>query len=469
MPKKYHIETKKVPPRLPKIGKFGIVDWREDCARCHNCVKKACVYDRYRQEMQYIKDLDEFNAMFFECMGCFSCVQKCTKGLLALTVNPEYERMGNGYYTPDIILTTWNQAETAGIPVSGAGYRGKFTGPGFDSMWTDMSEIVRPTRDGIHGREYISTSVDIGRKPKLLSFEESKLATTLPPLVDLPIPIIIDMFPEKYHFSNLLPMFLAAAVKTGTMVIVDWKQHGLLGMDEEKYLSNIIFYLGNNIPLPEPEILKKSRLIEIADGDELGQRIKEIKAVNPELVISVRVELDAHGEQRSIDLAHNPIIEAIHIVSDINGNQTGVKEKKFMKDMIRHIHTTLVRNGIRDEVTIIASGGMALAEHMAKGIICGADLVAINMPLLIALECRFCPNCRDGFACPAKMEDVTAEYAVGRMTNLIAVWHGQLIEVMGAMGMREARRLRGETGRALFFEDLEEETFGRLFGKRISA
>jgi len=41
--------------------------------------------------------------------------------------------------------------------------------------------------------------------------------------------------------------------------------------------------------------------------------------------------------------------------------------------------------------------------------------------------------------------------------------------VMGAMGMREARRLRGETGRALFFEDLEEETFGRHFGKRIRA
>ena len=37
-------------------------------------------------------------------------------------------------------------------------------GAGFDSMWTDMSEIVRPTRDGIHGREYINTSVDLGRK-----------------------------------------------------------------------------------------------------------------------------------------------------------------------------------------------------------------------------------------------------------------------------------------------------------------
>ena len=55
MPEKYHIKTKPVPPRRPRIGKYGVVDWREDCARCHNCVKKACVYDRYRQEAEYIR------------------------------------------------------------------------------------------------------------------------------------------------------------------------------------------------------------------------------------------------------------------------------------------------------------------------------------------------------------------------------------------------------------------------------
>ena len=75
--------------------------------------------------------------------------------------------------TPDIIARLWYQAETGKIPVSGAGYPGPFTGPGFDSMWTDMSEIVRPTRDGIHGREYISTSVDIGRTPKSLVFDKT--------------------------------------------------------------------------------------------------------------------------------------------------------------------------------------------------------------------------------------------------------------------------------------------------------
>jgi hypothetical protein len=34
------------------------------------------------------------------------------------------------------------------------------------------------------------------------------------------------------------------------------------------------------------------------------------------------------------------------------------------------------------------------------------------------------------------------------------------------MGIREVRRLRGEVGRAMFFEDLEADTFGRFFGRR---
>ncbi len=413
--------------------------------------------------------MEEFQSLFFECMGCFSCVQKCTKGLLALTVNPEFQRMGNGYYTPDIILTTWNQAETASIPVSGAGYRGKFTGPGFDSMWTDMSEIVRPTRDGIHGREYINTSVDLGRKLKMLSFADNALTTALPPLVDLPAPIIIDLFPQPYQFPHLVPMLLHAAVNTKTMLLLDWQQHELLKHASEKYLSHVIFYLGPDTPLPPAEILQQARLIEIADSPQTAQRIAEIKAVNPDLVVAVRVLLDADGEQRAIALAHDPSVEVIHIAADINGNQLGVDAPKFIKEMTRSIHTALVKSGVRDEVTLLASGGIALAEHMAKEILCGADAVAINLPLLICLECRFCASCRDGFACPAKIDSITSEYGTGRMTNLIAVWHDQLIEMMGAMGIREARRLRGETGRALFFEDLEEETFGRLFGTRIPA
>jgi tRNA G26 N,N-dimethylase Trm1 len=51
------------------------------------------------------------------------------------------------------------------------------------------------------------------------------------------------------------------------------------------------------------------------------------------------------------------------------------------------------------------------------------------------------------------------------MVNLMGAWHSQLIEVLGAMGIREVRRLRGEVGRAIFMEDIEREAFGDLVCK----
>jgi ferredoxin len=468
MPGKYHIETKPLQPRFPRVGKLGVVDWREDCAGCHNCVKKACVFDRYRQETQYISGLHDVDSFFFECMGCFSCVQQCTKGLLSLSLNPAYEKLGNSYWTPEIIETTWNQAETAKIPVSGGGYRGKFSGSGFDSMWTDMSEIVRPTRDGIHGREYISTAVDIGRKPHQLVFEGKELNSVIPPLVDIPMPLIIDLMPAGYRIPQLLPIFAGVAERTGLLMVLDAREWEHLGPDREKYLPHLVFYIDNDTPLPAKDILVRTRMAEIGDSPSPEKRIKELKKLYPDIVVAVRVELNASGVERAIELAKYGDIEVLHLVADINGNQTEVEKPGFIKDMVRQVHNSLVKSGDRDEVTIIAGGGIALAEHLAKQLLCGADVVSINVPLLIALECRLCQKC-GGLSCPVRIAETDYEYGVGRITNLIAAWHDQLIEVMGAMGIRESRRLRGEVGRAMFFEDLEEDTFGKLFGARKKA
>jgi len=466
MPEKYHISTVPVPPRLPRIGKYGIVDWREDCARCHNCVKKACVYDRHRQEADYIRNLKDVDDLFFDCMGCFSCVQDCTKGLLSLTVNPVYEQLGNSYWTPDVILSTWLQAETGKVPVSGAGYRGRFSGPGFDAMWTDMSEIVRPTRDGIHGREYISTSVDLGRKGAVLFFEGKDLAGTPPPLVSIPLPLIIDKRPSRYRLPELESVFVETAARTDLITIIDADRWPLEHIDEDRHLPHVAFFLTPDSPEVPEEVVKKTRLIELADCEGIAGRIARLKDIHPELVVSVRVMLDSQGVQRAITLAREEEIEVIHVVADVNGSEIGADKPRFIKDMIREIHTTLIEDGKRDEVTIMAGGGIALAEHMAKAMICGADLVSTNLPFLIALECHLCDSCETGLGCPAKLEAIDFDYSVGRMRNLVAAWHLQLIEVMGAMGMREARRLRGDVGRAMFFEELEEQIFGKFFGTR---
>jgi glutamate synthase domain-containing protein 2 len=135
----------------------------------------------------------------------------------------------------------------------------------------------------------------------------------------------------------------------------------------------------------------------------------------------------------------------------------------FIKDRMRQIHLHLVNEGIRDLVTLIGGGGVAMAEHMAKLIICGADLVSCDIPLLVAMECRVCKRCSQGLPCPVEIDTVNQGWGVARIGNLIAGWHNQLIEVLGAMGIREVRRLRGEMGRAMFYEDLEKEfaTLGR--------
>ncbi|MFC1839561.1 glutamate synthase-related protein [Thermodesulfobacteriota bacterium] len=473
MPEKYHIHTTPVPPRLPRIGKYGVVDWREDCARCHNCVKKACVYDRHREELEFIRNIKEFDSLFFDCMGCFSCVQNCTKDLLCLTINSEYERLGNSYWTPDIIQSTWIQSETAAVPVSGAGYRGKFAGHGFDAMWTDMSEIVRPTRDGIHGREYISTSVDIGRKPSYLEFIGKDPAFSMPEVISIQMPLIIDMNPSEFTFPVLERFIVETAIITDLIAIIDSGKWPLEDKenntgDYDKYLPHIAFHLNPDAPVPD-DIFRKTRLVEIDDCSSVSNRIKVLKDIHPGIVVSVRVNLDSKGVQRAIELADMPEVETIHIVADFNGNEIGVENPRFVKDMIREIHTTIIKNGRRDEVTIIAGGGIALPEHMAKAVICGADLVSTYLPLMISLECRLCTNCKPGLRCPARLEEIDFNYAIGRMRNIVAAWHLQLIEVMGAMGIREARRLRGDVGRAMFYEELEEEIFGTLFGSRKTA
>ena len=101
------------------------------------------------------------------CVGCLRCEVQHPE-FVTVTHNPELSALGDSYLTSKHIATIDEEARKGSVPVRGQGYRGRFGGPGFDQMFTDMSEIVRPSRDGIHGRELIGTSVDLGSKPMRL-------------------------------------------------------------------------------------------------------------------------------------------------------------------------------------------------------------------------------------------------------------------------------------------------------------
>jgi glutamate synthase domain-containing protein 2 len=165
-------------------------------------------------------------------------------------------------------------------------------------------------------------------------------------------------------------------------------------------------------------------------------------------------------EKKTLSLVESGV-PIVHLEGSPNGMAMD-DESLFIKDGIRLVHRALVEEGVRDEVTLLAGGGLAMAEHVAKAMICGADAVFIDFPILIALECRMCRRCTRELSCPVEIHQASSNWVAARVVNLLGAWHNQLLEVMGAMGIRDARRLRGEAGRAMFFEELDSATFGSM-------
>jgi len=463
MPKKYHIPIKAAPPRFSPIGKYATVEFREDCAgSCRECVKKKCIYGIFQENYQHLISMDEPEYLY-ACQSCFRCVQECTKGIFSRVINPEYRSLGDDYWQPDIIHTTWYQAHTGKIPVSGAGYRGPFVGKGFDSMWTDMSEIVRPTRDGIHGREYINTGIELSRRTGRLKFKADRSPDlNMPPIFEVPIPIVLQQPTFGLLSENVLQAAVRAAYALDTMIYIN---PGYYTENFAPYAECLVPCLSKDSYRGFLDRVPGIQMVELKYEPGVEDELAKLRALKPELIISVGIPLDGQAAFRALYLAQADA-DTLHFYADNNGRELDSENPRFLKEMIREVHLHLVHHLIRNKINLIFSGGIAMAEHVAKAIICGADGVTIDIPLLIALECRLCKQCKENRPCPVKLGDINPEWGHHRILNLIGAWRNQLIEVMGAMGIREVRRIRGEVGRSMWFDDLERENFGPIFGQK---
>jgi ferredoxin len=461
MPKKYHIHPKTTPLDLDYVYKFKIVRG-ENCINCGKC-SKVCIYQAHKRNEADPRIMADPNTVV--CRNCFRCIQECPRGALEKSLDQGYLSTGGAYWKPDMLISLWKQAEDGNVPVSGAGYRGPFTGTGFDSMWTDMSEIVRPTRDGIHGREYINTSVDLGRKLNHLVFgAEGQLLSKVPDTVDISLPILFDTPADKLSSSVKLAMIKAAA-ELNTFVIMPVAD---ITAEFEKHSDNIIPRITAAEIDGYKDIINKARMVSIEFNDVLLKDFaglkKKINKISRALLI-IRVPAVKDVEYTVTKLAHDGA-EIIHIAADYRGqelNSPAGSGSRHLKDVIRSVHQRLVEDHIRDEVTIIASGGIAMAENVTKAMLCGADLTAMDIPLLVGLGARIYEDREKFLVFPEGLAKIPTPVITQRMINLMSAWHSQILEMMGAMGIREARRLRGESGRAIFFEEIDKDTFGKLF------
>jgi ferredoxin len=464
MPKKYHIHVETTEPRFHPIGKYAVIEFREDCAgSCRNCVKKRCVYNIFREGFLHASNMKEPEYLY-TCQSCFRCVQECTRGIFSRVINPDYRTLGDEHWRADIIHRLWYQAHTGNIPVSGSGYRGPFVAEGFDSMWTDMSEIVRPTRDGIHGREYISTCIELSRRVTPLRFNaDMTLASDVTEILEIPIPLIFKLPESLIQTESILRSAAKAAQTLETLMLIPVENYS--DVMAPNISSLIPCFTKENYRLHD-DLTDRCRAIAFHFEPGIEKFISDIRAKKPGTVIMVEVPLDSQAADRALNLTKLGV-DTIYCYADDHGKELNSENPRFLKDMIREVHLKLVENSVRQRTNLLFSGGIAMPEHMAKALICGADGVVVDFILLLALECRLCYRCREDLLCPVKLEaGIDPEWGSQRIVNLIGTWHSQLLEVMGAMGIREARRLRGEVGRSMWFEDLEKENFGPLFGER---
>ena len=462
---RYHIKTDTVPNIVPwpnrflvEVNKFQLAKYMlgevfHQRGDLKAITSRPCMYGTFSGP------IGGFAPRPQHCVGCLRCTVQHPE-ILTIRHNPAFRGLGDSYFHFRHIGAVAYEAETGSVPVKGAGYRGKFGGEGWDGMWTDMSEIVRPTRDGIHGREFISTVVEIGEKPPYLVFDEDgqPVGAELRTLA-IPIPFIYDAPPPSATSSLLANILSDSASQVETLAILpigmvsSYKLNvesivPLIKVDEADQLSSLTF---------------TPKMIEIAPGDTpistLQSLLSDLQSSYPDTILALRLP---YTDSETLLAYAEAGIRVFHLLADYHGRGS---DGRFVFNLIREAHLTFVEAGMRDEVTLIGSGGIAAAEHNPKAIIAGLDLVALDTPLLVAMQAEFEGECQDRDESKfALSKNLNREWGSQRILNLTAAWRDQLLEILGAMGLREVRRLRGEMGRAMFQVDLEREAFAEIEG-----
>jgi hypothetical protein len=451
---RYHIETLGKPDIVAHPSRFRVrvrkrrliglllrelVEYR---ANLPVVLSRPCVYGVFSGPLGGLKPREHL------CVGCLRCTTQYPE-IVQIQPNPERAGLPGTALGPDQIDTILYEARTGRVPVRGAGYRGIFGGSGWDGMWTDMSEIVRPTRDGIHGREFISTLTEIGEKPMRLAFHpDGSMQCQEPRVFAIQVPFLFDIPSRAAPSDALLRVLAETARRIDTLAVVPLPYAA--AASDSPHLVPLVSAQDEEA-LPRLDWAPRMLLLEGWDKN----RFDRVRARRPETLVGIRI-----GADRDLREVVRAGVRIIHLVADEAGRAGG----RFLSELILEQHKRLVDEGLREEVTLIGGGGIVLAEHVPKAILCGLDAVTLDIPLLVALQASFTDAGGPGTRASASLPRMEHDWAVQRLVNLSASWRDQLLEILGAMGLREVRRLRGEVGRCMFQSDLEREAFAGIAG-----
>ncbi|HIE64071.1 MAG TPA: FMN-binding glutamate synthase family protein [Candidatus Poseidoniales archaeon] len=394
------------------------------------------------------------------------------------------EALGDARWTDELILSTWHMAETGKIPEKLNFKTGNSDG-GFDRLkfqFLDESEWVEHS-------EKISTKLDLNRRGD----EKNKISIDIPwygggmSYGSVSINVMMSRARNARRWNSFIstgeggyPTELREVEEN----VITQVATGYFGVEEDtiqaapivefKYAQGAKPGLGGHLlavkagedvaklrgSVPFVSLFSPFPFHSTYSVEDHSKHLDWIETINPKALLSVKV-----STPHDVDMvAVGSFYAGAHIIHLDGGyGGTGAAPEIAKKNIampielaIPKVHKFLVAEGVRDRVTLIASGGIRTADDMAKAIALGADGCVLGTTDLVGLGCTRCSNCEggpSGRGCPWGLtttdielqEWVPQDWAVQRLDNLYSAMQWRMRDILRKLGLDDVTQLRGRT------------------------
>ena len=392
--------------------------------------------------------------------------------------------LGNKRWTSELIFATYEQA-TTGKPPTQLEYKVGKSGGGFDRL--DFKNI----KDGSGlGDEDYDLSIELNRR-------------NFGPKITISIPIYGGGMSFGSVSLNFMLARAIAAKRLGTFTstgeggypppLMEYKDHvitqvatGMFGVREEtiqaarvvefKYAQGAKPGLGGHLladkvtsevasmreSMPFTSLYSPFPFHSVYSVEDHKKHVDWIRAVNPNCLVSVKVSTPSDVDMVAIG-SYYADANILHLDGGYGG--TGAAPEIAKKNIampieyaIPKVHRYLVAEGVRDELTVMASGGIRTAYDVAKAIALGADGCVIGTAETVAVGCTHCGNCERGRGCQVGITTTDPEltlliepqWGAQRIVNLYTSWSQQWKSILASLGLRSIKELRGRTDLLLY-------------------
>ncbi len=468
--------------------RFNIIRDKNLCVNCGICVKQCANECHF-----YSEDGKTVLSKSNNCVACHRCVDFCPMEALRIE---KYicDYRDNANWTAQYQQEICRQANTGSTLLSAMGNPQPFP-IYWDKILLNASQVTNPSIDPL--REPMEIRAILGRKPEKIEVEKKgKLITKMPPQVMIETPIMFSAMSFGSISMNAQKSLAIAAKALGTLFntgegglhkeLHDFGEYaavqvasGRFGVHKD-YLDNSKFIeikigqgakpgIGGHLPGEKVTAeVSNARMIPVGSDaispaphhdiysiEDLRQLIWSLKqATNGEKAVAVKI-----AAVHNIAAIASGVARAgadIVVIDGFRGG-TGAAPTRIRDNVGIPIELALAAadqrlrdEGIRSNVSLVASGSFRCSSDIIKAIALGADACYIASAALIAMGCHMCQTCNTG-KCnwgiatqrPELTERLNPETASQRVINLVHAWNHEIKEIMGGMGINSIDSLRG--------------------------